>query len=161
MFYDWGSSAISQHSHSGTLQAPHIPVCTCPAFAVRLQLRPLLSPAGEILFHPTGFQLKSHQPWDQFPAPSRFPSPSSLCSNSLHLVQCESPTGPQVARRQRFINSKPLFCPFIAPRAPSSRAHQNCHEYRCCLMSSPHATAPSMPSVQCAHHCPGHTAGAQ
>lgn len=150
-------SPISRRFRSGTLLTPHIPVSTYPAFAFSLQLCPLPSPADEILLHPTTFQLKSHTLWYSFQlqadfaalplcAPSQ-PSPSTV---SL-LLNIELLTG----RAGRFLQPLNPFRPFIAAHAPPSSTHQNCHEYWCCLMSSPHATASGMPCPVC-HHCRGH-----
>lgn len=79
----------------------------------------------------------------------------SLLCHSLHLLlslllEHELLTG----RAGRFLQPLNPFRPFIAPHAPSS-THQNCHEYWCCVMSSPHATASGMPCPVC-HHCRGH-----
>lgn len=147
---------ISRRFRSGTLLAPHIPVSTYPAFAFSLQLCPLPSPADEILLHPTTFQLQSHKLWYSFQLQAGFaalplsalsqPSPST---GSL-LLEHELLTG----RAGRFLQPLNPFRPFIAPHAPSS-THQNCHEYWCCVMSSPHATASGMPCPVC-HHCRGH-----
>ena len=66
-------SAHIPHTHAARL---------CLLCAFGLQLSSLLSPADEILFHPTSFQLRCHQLWDISQPPNRFHTLSSLCSLS-------------------------------------------------------------------------------